>query len=753
MAEIEEPQFSSVKERIAALRLQQVGLTPASSISAPGRTNVDYKKPRPPPPPPPPPPSARPVRSVSGASCASSPSRNSASAARNDSLNSVRRSSAGASVRNGQAGSGGTSGGTSGEEKCPALPPRRPLMGATRQQAHTPPPLPARRGTAASASASASASAAVASAVTERDVTRKGSFESISSVRSGRSSLSMRTVSTGNTGYSSGEQSGRVLKAPPFNSSMRPSLALSGEEDAEDAPFRGAPLHHVVSDSIVTEQGLDHKSRRESQGEVNEAVCRPPLPCRPKSHIPNGAALANAVGVNGSPRSTSVGLSTPPPLPPSRFKQGLPPPVPVDRQSQVDGIQDHLQISRNSDEATSECLLCRDFSAADEHATQFPRSSVPGGDLGWLAHQLTAPFASLTDRARVIFTWMHHNIAYDTDAFFSGNKKSATPASTFQTGLAVCAGYAGLYNAIATHAGLESICINGHSKGYGYKPPSAHSPVPAFKSTHAWNAVRIDDGQWKLIDSTWGAGHTCSSTKRYVKEFNPPMFTMDNDEFGLRHFPTDPAHSFYPADDGRPAPSWESYILADAHDKPEKLTVYGKARAANGIDPRSFTPAEKRIRLSRYTGPDAETVRFEFRKICPHWVSERQGLGKPYLFLLALGKKDYVPFQSDGQMYWSWCDVPVGKLRDVVRVARDARGAGAGACGGGGGGAGGSRGEGDENHGADDGADDEDGVKISVYALTRFGERDGRGVTMAEYLKLKGKVGMSFDAMAAWILV
>lgn len=114
------------------------------------------------------------------------------------------------------------------------------------------------------------------------------------------------------------------------------------------------------------------------------------------------------------------------------------------------------------------CLKCRDFSGPDNHAARFPRQSIPSTDVTWLAHQLCDPFPSATDKARAIFTWLHHNIDYNTEAFFSGNIRSSTPNSTIASGLAVCEGYAALFTALATPAGLESVVVGGHGKGKFY---------------------------------------------------------------------------------------------------------------------------------------------------------------------------------------------------------------------------------------------------------------------------------------------
>jgi transglutaminase/protease-like cytokinesis protein 3 len=69
------------------------------------------------------------------------------------------------------------------------------------------------------------------------------------------------------------------------------------------------------------------------------------------------------------------------------------------------------------------------------------------------------------DKGRALFTWLHLNIDYDTNAFFNDNVRGSTPQSTLQSGLAVCEGYAGLFHAMARGAGIESLVVGGHGKG------------------------------------------------------------------------------------------------------------------------------------------------------------------------------------------------------------------------------------------------------------------------------------------------
>lgn len=373
-------------------------------------------------------------------------------------------------------------------------------------------------------------------------------------------------------------------------------------------------------------------------------------------------------------------------------------------------LSNPASIQSNQSPVTSSCLLCRDFTAPDHHAVKFPRQSVPS--LDWLAVQLTSPFAeSPTDQARCIFTWLHHNIAYDTVSFFNNNVQPSTPASTLASGLAVCEGYAGLFTAIATKAGLESMVVGGHGKGYSFSALKPGDPVPAEYSTHAWNAVKIDGGEWKLVDACWGAGHVNGKNQPYTKHFSPRMFSMPNDEFGLRHFPTNRAHFF--RSDGRQV-SWEDYILGDARTLgDEPVRIYSGVAEREGLAERSLTPRGLHITVSP-TASASVSTHFSFSRVCPHWSGVRNGQGPEYVFILSIhgldGRADdYLAFDTDGHGAW-WLDVETRIL----------------------------------------GAP---GQHVSCYAVESVGGESGRGLGVDGYRHAKGRKGMGFGGVAAWELV
>ena len=266
----------------------------------------------------------------------------------------------------------------------------------------------------------------------------------------------------------------------------------------------------------------------------------------------------------------------------------------------------------------------------------------------------------------------------------------------------MCEGYARVFESIATRAGLQCVVISGHGKGFGHVPGQPASSV-TDRQNHAWNAVRIDNGEWKLVDPCWGAGHLCDSTGQnlYKQKFSPSEFTKSNEAFGRKHFPSD-AQYFY-RKDGRVL-TFEEY-WAERFEGPQWM---GNA-AGEGLDESNFAPVLKHI--SVYKGDPV--VRFQFAKVCEHWDPEKNGKGKQMLFALRIGgldgrKEDIVPMEADG--FWWWLDV---RARDLGIP----------------------------------------GQKVTLIGFETIDNRDARGLTKEEFLRKKGRVGYSFTYLVQWELV
>ncbi|KAI0020211.1 hypothetical protein F4780DRAFT_385374 [Xylariomycetidae sp. FL0641] len=667
MAEVEEPKFNSLADRIAALNHQKNFTTPATA----GKRA------------PPPPPPGR-TGSHANGTVQQSPTLPARPQKRDPPVLPQRTNTADSAV-----------------EKPPALPGRS-----------APPPLPGRKN---STQTSAQPSPALPPRRTSTQLVahRRGSNSSDVSHISNLSNLSLNHVSSRTSTTSTETQpAARRVLAPTFDQAKLPPLPPSRKEREAQAAARNtaereprevlkAPLVSARSSPAVPQNAptakpslpprLPSRASTISQASVDEASVPPRrLPPPPSAYV--------------RPKTTFESTQRTPPIP-NRPADDAPPPVPLASRptfAEIDAVS-----SRAVAQQTASCLVCRDFSGPDSVAEQYPKQSLPRHDpVGYLASVLCGPFPSATDKARAIFTWCHHNIAYNAEEFFGKCIQHRGVEETIFHGKAVCQGYAEVYRAIAQRAGLQCVLVSGHGKGYGYTPRAKGQPLPPANPTgHAWNAVCIDNGEWKLIDACWGAGNV--NDQRYNKHFSPEMFHFSNEQFGLKHFPSDQRYFF--RNDGR-ALSWEEYIVGPGGpNQAERPSVCGNAQR-EGISELEFSPAQRELPV--YSG---EVVRFQFSKICEHWDSERHGKGKPYLLLLKIQgqdgrKEDFVPLEHDG--YWWWADV----------------------------------------HARDLGAP---GQKVFLYALTILNGRDARGVTKEEYRRVLGSGGysMSWAQYVVWDLV
>ena len=705
--EDERPQ--SIADRIAALKLNQVGggsSQPPPSYDQATNGAVTGTR-RPPPPPPRPNLPARPNRTQSS----NVPTTQDHAPVSNSGVGNLPEGGQPNGLANGMDGI-----------SRPALPPR------TSTQSFQGPALPARRPAESPGLPPRRPSEAPSSdsrRQCEYSLSRRGSNESMSSTTTARSGVS--GISNGTSVTS---QSDRYsVKAPAYDPSALPALPPKRTQEEKEAAYK-------KYNSSKGGKPMLKPTKSTPNVQAQQVGTTPPPPARPSGRIPSMQSNNQTVQEEPAriePPSSRQRETVPPPPRRSALTMGLnnstnnaptvpnrpgsvpqvdgggaPPPVPAGSKPDLAALQaskpkpNGATTAPASSEPQSSCLLCRDYSAPDNHAARFPRESIPSTDIGWLANQLTSPFSSHTDKARAIFTWQHHNIAYDTVAFFNNNVKGSTPQSTLESGLAVCEGYAGLFAALAMKVGLEAYVVSGHGKGYGHSALKPGDPIPPYNAGHAWNVVKIDGGQWKLIDCCWGAGTVNGKGQPYTKRFAPETFTQSNDEFGLDHFPGDSSKQF--RNDGATM-TWEDYILGNKNGC--GADFFSGFIESEGLSKISFKPASGKIQLSQQHGP---TARFSFQKVCPHWDPVRCGKGPYYLYVLHLEgldgtQRNHVPFETNGEVWW--CDVPV---QDLGRP----------------------------------------GMKVQIYTVTKIDGGDGRGLTIQRYRERKGRCALSFGGVCKW---
>lgn len=151
--------------------------------------------------------------------------------------------------------------------------------------------------------------------------------------------------------------------------------------------------------------------------------------------------------------------------------------------------------------------------------------------IGELSKKIAGLAKTDWQKARAIYVWMTDNIDYDVDSFFNNQVVPSDADSTFSRGRAVCEGYSGLFQELAAGLGLKCEIITGFSKAFSYYPGKKMT-----KTDHAWNKVFVD-GEWRLIDTTWGAGYVDGKTKLFYRSFINSWFFTDPRLFVFNHLP------------------------------------------------------------------------------------------------------------------------------------------------------------------------------------------------------------------------
>ncbi len=165
---------------------------------------------------------------------------------------------------------------------------------------------------------------------------------------------------------------------------------------------------------------------------------------------------------------------------------------------------------------------------------------IKGVQIESLAKKLTVKYTNDEHKVRAIFAWITDNIAYDvnrslkpiTYTYRTGEAEAALARinagiinKVFTDRVAVCEGYARLFKKMCNTVNIECDVVEGVARNM-YSAMNSAEP-------HSWNAVKID-GQWQLVDATWGSGYVNNG---FVKSFESFFFMAKPDRLRYTHFP------------------------------------------------------------------------------------------------------------------------------------------------------------------------------------------------------------------------
>ncbi len=166
------------------------------------------------------------------------------------------------------------------------------------------------------------------------------------------------------------------------------------------------------------------------------------------------------------------------------------------------------------------------FDDLDQHVEATPHAVEQSSEK--LTRYLIKPTKNETEKAYVIYAWIAQNIRYDVRAYRRGIR-SNRDEQVLRYRVAVCEGYASLFDKMAKQAGLKTQIISGRARS----SQDAQNFVP-----HAWNAV-FTNGMWNLIDATWGSGHLTANETAFEPEFDRHYFFVKPEVLIASHLPDD----------------------------------------------------------------------------------------------------------------------------------------------------------------------------------------------------------------------
>ncbi len=182
-------------------------------------------------------------------------------------------------------------------------------------------------------------------------------------------------------------------------------------------------------------------------------------------------------------------------------------------------------------------------------------------DPAYLAKVLTGGLESDKEKVRVIFRWITDNISYmvksnqkimaaglASQKFLPEDIDDGSPLKSLNDRVAegvlkkreaICNGYARLFSALCSHAGIQSEVIVGYARGGNSRSASK------FSVNHTWNTVFLD-GRWQLLDASWASGYISRDRNEFIRDYDAKYFLSDPRFFITDHFPDDPRWTLLP---------------------------------------------------------------------------------------------------------------------------------------------------------------------------------------------------------------
>lgn len=151
---------------------------------------------------------------------------------------------------------------------------------------------------------------------------------------------------------------------------------------------------------------------------------------------------------------------------------------------------------------------------------------------------LTRRIPDKEQKARAIFYWIAHNIAWDIKAMKSGDQRKSNPEDVTRYRKATPLGFAKLFQEMSSAANIRCLVVDGYIKNY-----TDDINNPADETNHSWNVVQLGTSpdQWFFVDVARASGYADRKMSVFTPAFTSNYFFPGKSLFNLDHFPDNDA--------------------------------------------------------------------------------------------------------------------------------------------------------------------------------------------------------------------
>lgn len=191
-------------------------------------------------------------------------------------------------------------------------------------------------------------------------------------------------------------------------------------------------------------------------------------------------------------------------------------------------------------------LLCRLLSQAQFTDPKYANTDKFVIGLGTLdslnvariADTLTRKITDKEQKARAIFYWIAHNIAWDLKGLKSGDQRKSAPEDVIKLRKATPLGFAKLFQEMSSLANIRCLVVDGYVKNF-----TDDINNPADEINHSWNVVQLGQSpdQFFFVDVTKASGYTDKKLSVFTPSFTSNYFFPERGLFNLDHFPDNDA--------------------------------------------------------------------------------------------------------------------------------------------------------------------------------------------------------------------